>query len=132
MVLLSWDSSVLDMGLRVKKEKILMVMHLRSLSEDTLARQIYEEQFTNNWPGLALETRKICEELGLEDCNTVIQDKALYKKTIISACHAKNEENVRKLDMGKCGKINIEEYGRKAYFRKKEYFQCLSRGLTFL
>ena len=46
---LSWDTSVLDMGLRVKKEKILMVLHLRSLQEDTLARQIYEEQKKNKW-----------------------------------------------------------------------------------
>ena len=119
LVSLSWDSLVLDMGLRVKKEKILMVMHLRSLSKDTLARQIYEEQYTNSWPGLALETRQICEELGLEDCNTVIQDKALYKKTIISACHAKNEDNLRKLARGKCERINHEEYGKKAYFQKK-------------
>ena len=65
---------------------LTLVINLRSLIKSTLARQIYEEQNTNNWPGLAVETRQICEELGLEDCNTVTQDKALSKKTIISAC----------------------------------------------
>ena len=41
---LLWDSSLLDMGLRVKREKLLTVMHLRSLEENTLGKIIYETQ----------------------------------------------------------------------------------------
>ena len=41
---LFWDTLVLDMGLRVKKEKIILVLPFRSLQEDTLARKIYVEQ----------------------------------------------------------------------------------------
>ena len=36
------------MGLRVAMEKVSMVLHLRSLDEDALARKIYEEQNENN------------------------------------------------------------------------------------
>ena len=119
LVSLSWDSSVLDMGLRVHLEKILMVLHLRSLNQDTLASQVYIEQKTNKWPGLAEETHIICEELGIEDCNITQKDRVSYKKSAIAACHKKNEEYMRRLAKGKCERINHEEYGMKEYLRKK-------------
>ena len=62
-----WDSSLLDMKLRIYLEKIMMIIHLRSLDKETLANQIYEEQKSNKWPGLYEETRVICEELQIED-----------------------------------------------------------------
>jgi hypothetical protein len=37
---LLWDSQLLDMGLRVWKEKILLVIHIRSLGEETLASRV--------------------------------------------------------------------------------------------
>ena len=108
--------------MRVKREKVLMVIHLRSLDKNTLERQVYEEQKINSWPGLASETRKICEELGIEDCNSTEQNKAIYKKNIISACHKNNEENLRKMARGKCERIQNEEYGRKEYLQKKNIY----------
>ena len=66
---LLWDSSLLDMSIRVWREKIMMVIHLRSLDETTLGRRIYEEQKKNNWSGLAKETKTICESMNIEDCN---------------------------------------------------------------
>ena len=69
-----------------------MVLHLRSLNHDTLASQVYIEQKTNKWPGLAEETNIICEELGNEDCNITQKDRVSYKKGAIAACHKKNEE----------------------------------------
>ena len=48
------------MALRVKKEKVMMVKHVRELELDSLARQMYEEQVKNNWPGLAQEAENIC------------------------------------------------------------------------
>ena len=45
----------------------MMVVHLRSLDETTLGRQVYEEQNKLNWPGLASETKTICEQLKVED-----------------------------------------------------------------
>ena len=57
-----------------------MVLHLRSLNQDTLASKVYKEQRTNKWPGLAEETQIICEELGIEDCNITQKDKFLIGK----------------------------------------------------
>ena len=39
-----WDTSLLDMKFRVYIEKLMIIMHLRSLDKDTLANQFYEEQ----------------------------------------------------------------------------------------
>ena len=50
---LAWDTGIVDMELRVWKEKLLLILHLRSLEEDTLAGWIYREQAKNSWPGLA-------------------------------------------------------------------------------
>ena len=62
---LLWDSGCLDMGLRVWREKIWFVLHLKQLDEESLASQVYKEQITNKWPGLAEEVENICSELGM-------------------------------------------------------------------
>ena len=67
---LKWDSLVLDMLLRIWREKLMMVLHIRSLDEETLAYRIYKEQQEKSWPGLAMETKQICEDLGVTDCNS--------------------------------------------------------------
>ena len=41
---LLWDFGMLDMGLRVWLEKVMLALHIRRLDEGTLARKIYEEQ----------------------------------------------------------------------------------------
>ena len=60
---------------RVWREKAMMVLHLRSLEKDTLAYRVYKEQYDKEWPGLAKETKIICEKLGIEDCNTTCLSK---------------------------------------------------------
>ena len=66
---LAWDSGCLDMELRVKKEKLMMTLHLRDLEEDSLTRRIYEDQVSMDHPGLAKEAKEICKELGIENTN---------------------------------------------------------------
>ena len=41
---LLWDFCMLDMGLRVWVEKVMLVLYVSRLEEDTLAQQMYEEQ----------------------------------------------------------------------------------------
>ena len=66
------------MSIREKIEKILLVFHIKNLKKETLANRILLEQIIQNWPGLALETKQICIDLGIEDCNTTIQTKDQY------------------------------------------------------
>ena len=107
------------MGLRVALEKVAMVLHIRSLDEDSLARMIYEEQKRKNWPGLVSETRRLCEILNIEDCNETKLSTHDYRKMFIEACQRHDEENQRKEAEGKtkCERILEDSYGQKDYFK---------------
>ena len=67
----------------------MLIIHIRSLDEGTLARRVYEEQKTQEWPGLAAETASFCQILGIEDCNETTMSKTLHRKIIMKACHRK-------------------------------------------
>ena len=118
---LLWDSGCLDMGLRVWMEKIWLVLHLRQLDDESLAKQVYNEQIANKWPGLAEEVDKICEELEIENANSCRLDFKTYRKQVKEACHKKNEERIKKSieTSKKCERITKEVYGRKIYFKEK-------------
>ena len=109
------------MGLRVWVEKGMMVLHLRSLGEETLGRKIYEEQKKRQGPGVAVETKEICENLNVEDCNITLLPKQIYKKIILSACYREDEKKLRDLaeNKRKCEHIMKDNYGKKEYFSKK-------------
>ena len=130
LVSLLWDSGALEMSLRIKVEKIMLILHIRSLGPDSLANKIYVEQRTHNWPGLAKETKQICEDLELEDCNTTLQERNSYKTLLMAACHRSNEKSLRLLARGKCERIGMEEYGRKEYFRSKNIFNVRQQYRT--
>jgi hypothetical protein len=114
---LCWDTGLLDMGLRVWREKLRMILSLRSLGEGTLARRIYEEQRARQWPGLAREATQICEELGIEDCNVTSLPKISYKKMINEACIAEQRRRLLKLAEGrvKCSRIANEKFEKRPY-----------------
>ena len=86
---LLWDTATLNMSLRVWKEKVLLIIHIRNLDSTTLARKIYDEQKGNSWPGLAEETRIICEKLSIEDCNITQDSKGKYVQILHRALHKK-------------------------------------------
>ena len=115
---LLWDNQMLDMGLRVWIQKVLLVLHIRSLEEETLAFKIYKEQKTHFLPGLAQETEFICKELSIEDCNNTTLSKTDYKTLLLNACHSKNEERLRLMATEtKCARITQEKYGKQKYFK---------------
>ena len=66
MASLLWDTGLLDMSLLVWREKLMVMHHVRSLGEDTLARRTYKEQMANKWPGLVKETVEICRLLEVQ------------------------------------------------------------------
>ena len=114
---LAWDTGVLDMELRIWKEKLLLVLHLRTLEEETLAGWIYKEQIKNGWPGLAQEAKEVCEKLRIEDVNQTKLGKKEYMKLVSLALQVKDKENITKQAEGKekCLRISTECYGKKNY-----------------
>ena len=98
----------------------MMVIHLRSLDETTLARRVYEEQKEKNWPGLAKETKNICLNLNIEDCNITKIGKTKYREYLTQACYILNEERLRSAASDtKCARIATEHCGKKQYIIQK-------------
>ena len=104
-----WDTSTLSMGLRVKIEKVMLILHFWSLQESILARRVFEDQRQDNWTGLILETEVICQKLEIEDCITHVLSKPQCRKLVVQAYHAMNEQNItaRGLTMKNIAKRNI-------------------------
>ena len=118
---LLWETAMLDMELRVWLEKLMMILHIRGLKEDSHAKKVWKEQRAFMWPGLAKECEEICKELKVEDANITERGKGEYRNYVLKACHQKNEERLRKEmeTKEKCEKIRNELYGRKGYFQHK-------------
>jgi hypothetical protein len=72
------------------------------------------------WPGLASEASKICQELHIEDVNTTSMGKAAYMKVIDKACQAEQRRRLLKLAEGrsKCNNIPTEEFEKREYISK--------------
>ena len=119
---LAWETGVLNMKLRIWREKILMILHIRNLDENSLARKIYHEQVVKGWPGLAKETTEICKQLNIEDCNKTNLSMRDYKYILKQAIRNQDENILRTLakDKTKCKKIMLDSYGKKDYLSKKK------------
>jgi hypothetical protein len=136
---LGWELGLVNMKLRVWREKIALVLHLRSLGTETLAGQIYQEQLTMDLPGLAKETQSICSQLGIEDCNRTDQNKDQYKNVLNDAIKRKDEEILRGQaeNKSKCERILQDKYGKKYYTTKekigdvRKWFRTRVRLLPF-
>ena len=100
-----------------------MVMHhVRSLEETTLARRVYEEQKANKLPGLVEETEEICRRLEVESVHTTLLDGKKYRKLVNAALHKENKRRLQFLakDKTKCDVIFTENYGQREYLKGKD------------
>jgi hypothetical protein len=109
------------MELRVWLAKLMMILHIRGLKEDSMAKQVWREQRLMDWPGLAQECNAISEKLIVENANTTEMTKKEYRKHVTEACNMENERRLREAmeDKEKCIKIKMESYGRKEYMSLK-------------
>ena len=110
------------MKLRIYKEKLMMIMHLRELDERSLASRIYHEQLAKGWPGLAKEGSEICKELEIEDVNVTTMTKSEFKRVIQGAIKTRDEVIMREQaeNKTKCEEIMKECYGKKAYLSENK------------
>ena len=121
---LLWDQGMLDMEMRVWREKLVLAHHITGMDEESLARQMYEEQLAQQWPGLAREVEEICDKLGIQNVNSCRLDAKEFRKVVTSACHAENEKRLRKQseNIKKCKSIKNEGYGKQEYIVKEKLY----------
>ena len=86
---------------RIEKEKLMLINHVKQLDNKTLAKQMYNQQVENKWPGLAEETKKICRRLKISDINTTHFDKHELKDWIKKATKREDEIMMREDMEGK-------------------------------
>ena len=100
--------------------KLNLVVHLKQLDEDSLAKQVFDEQIRHNWPGLAKEAKDICQKWKMDNVTREeeeVKSKKMWKRII--QMKAKEEEG-RELreKMKKYQKLQDvieEDYGKKSY-----------------
>ena len=114
---LLWDTAMLDMGLQVWREKLMLMLHVVCLDEETLANRVYIEQRKNKLPGLAQETEDICIKLGIESVHTTRLGPKNYRKVVSEALHRENERRLLKAVM------LTEKYGRKNTWLKRVFLK---------
>ena len=58
---LGWDTKSVSMENRIIQRKINFLVHVKNLKEGDLAKQVYDEQVLNGYPGLVKEVQELCE-----------------------------------------------------------------------
>ena len=67
---------------RIWQEKVLLLIRIKNHEPNTLCRQVFEEEKSRSWPGLAKEVSEICKTVGIEDVNHVAVSKYEVKEAI--------------------------------------------------
>ena len=95
--------------------------HLKSLSNESLANQIFQVQKNNNWPGLVNEVKQLCRELELPDITEPHNKISKYnwKFEVGMACRIKDENDLK--DMMKS--LSKMEGMKDDIFELKNYFK---------
>ena len=115
------ETGLMSMKQRIWSRKLMFVNTLKNMSDRTLAKQILNEQVKRGWPGLARETRELCQALGLPDIIKERISKPKWENMVKKAVLESHEEELmaevqskRKLE----GIID-EDMKRKDYFKQK-------------
>jgi hypothetical protein len=116
---LCWDTATILMQVRIQKSKLALLHHIKNLDESSLAKQIFNEQKSEGWPGLVAECDEIARDWNIPDIlEPNVQISKLGLKTILKS-EAK-VQNAKLLSgmMKESSKLEIikeESYGEKSY-----------------
>ena len=113
------ETGLLSMKLRIWNEKIRMVLAIKEMDSRFLARQVYEEQKRNDWPGLAKEVEEICGIVGLPNANKVDVTKMQvdgaireHNRLVIRSDMISKYKKLDDLVEEEDGMLNIKDYMR--------------------
>ena len=118
-VALRADTATRGMKSRIEREKVMLVYHISHLEEHDLAKEMLEEQVSNNWPGLAREVSDICESLRIENPRMTEKGRQEYKKIVKEATRWADEANMKREmeKLKKMEKMSKENLGMKEYVK---------------
>ena len=124
---LSWDTGTLSMSNRIIQRKLNLVVHIKNLKEDALAKQVFLEQRNHGWPGLVSEAQDLCKKVNLQDITVEREgeNKQAWKINIRRAVEKINGkelgDEINKVDKyQKLTAMKTEEYGQKEYLEEMD------------
>ena len=120
-VALRADTGTRSMESRIWREKIMLIYHVSHLEDGDLAKEMMEEQVSNNWPGLVKEVDELCKMLQLEDPKVTQDGKKAYNEMVKKACRWKDEalmkEEMSKMKEKKMRTMFYEDLEMKEYVK---------------
>ena len=116
-VALRAETGLRSMKHRIWFEKVNLVLAIRKM-QGGLAKEVYEEQVANDWPGLAREVGEICSTIRVADVNHNMVDKRDIDRAITN--HDRNEIVERFGKYKKIDRITEDDPTEpKSYLKKK-------------
>ena len=92
---LAYESISLQMKYRMFGKILNFTKHILYQDEESsLAKQVLNEQILNEWSGLYLDSKRICEELDISGLFNPTINKKQFKVIVRNACKKKNEEDL--------------------------------------
>ena len=73
----------------------MLIYHVSHLDEESLAKDMLEEQVANNWPGLASEVSDLCKSMNLEDPRTTEKGRKAFNNLVKEGCKWKDEARMK-------------------------------------
>ena len=71
---------------RIYFRKLTFANAIKLLDEGSLARQIWDEQIINDWPGLSKESVELCKKLELPNIIKEDKKKIEWKSSVRKKC----------------------------------------------
>ena len=115
------DTETLKMKSRIHKNILNFVKHTSMLDTNDLAKEILDEQVSNNWSGLVKEAIQISEDLKVEGLLDEKVSKKRLKNVIRTSVRDRNEDEISE-EIKRYKKMTIlrEEKTKKNNYIKKE------------
>ena len=121
-VALCWDTGTNKMSTRIIKKKLTFSNHLKNLSDDSLAKQIFREQKENKWPGLISEAKLLCNELFIPDITEPHNrfSTNMWKNEVTKAADERDERYMKEemVNLSKVEVMKEERFGTKQYLKE--------------
>ena len=111
------------MELEIMKRKLNLIQHIKNLDDNCLAKEIYNEQIRNNWPGLTKECEELCVFLNIPNVITTEMTKGAWKNKVKQSIREKNSQNLKD-KMEKYSKL--EEMRQEEKCELKSYFSDMT------
>ena len=115
-VILRAEVAMLGMKQRLWMEKVKFVQRLKRM-ENSLAKEVYEEQRNNDWPGLAKEVTEICREVGIEDVNEKEEPREKVEEGIFYHHYREMKKDMESKE--KCSEIRHEDFREVQSYMKE-------------